>query len=141
MKKVLVLLCLLCSYIVFSRDIKGFMNQSNEYCIGIGKTDSMRSPGDGIYTTFKAALCRLDGNVYRNVNVRIFGPDTVDSNPMIKEKLVFTVYGETEYVPAPYNILWIFRGHTDATLLPINYASHVSFVKSDLKAVYGNTFE
>lgn len=141
MKKVLVLLCLLCSYIVFSRDIKGFMNQANEYCIGIGKTDSMRSPGDGIYTTFKAALCRLDGNVYRNVNVRLFGDDVIDSNPMIKEKLVFTVYGETEYVPAPYNILWIFRGHTNATLLPINYASHVSFVKSDLKAVYGNTFE
>ena len=140
MKKVLVLLCLLCSYIGFSKEIEGFMNRSDEYCIGIGKTDSMRSPGDGIYTTFKAALCRLDGNVYRNVNVRIFGPDTVDSNPMIKEKLVFTAYGETVYDPT-HNILWIFRGHTNATLLPINYASHVSFVKSDLKAVYGNTFE
>ena len=139
MKKVLVLLCLLCSYIVFSRDIKGFMNQSNEYCIGIGKTDSMRSPGDGIYTTFKAALCRLDGNVYRNVNVRISGVDTVDSNPMIKEKLVFTAYGETVYVPT-FNTLWIFN-HTNANISPINYASHVSFVKSDLKAVYGNTFE
>lgn len=139
MKKVLVLLCLLCSYIGFSKEIEGFMNQSNEYCIGIGKTDSMRSPGDGIYTTFKAALCRLDGNVYRNVNVRISGVDTVDSNPMIKEKLVFTAYGETVYVPT-FNTLWIFN-HTNANISPINYASHVSFVKSDLKAVYGNTFE
>lgn len=29
----------------------------------------------------------------------------------------------------------------NATLLPINYASHISFVKSDLKAVYGNDFK
>jgi len=29
------------------------------------------------------------------------------------------------------------RRQFNATLLPINYASHVSFVKSDLKAVYG----
>ena len=40
-------------------------------------------------------------------------------------------------------MLWLCDTERDfnATLLPINYASHISFVKSDLKAVYGNDFK
>ena len=58
------------------------------YCLGIGKAKVDKVDEYSGTTTFKAALCRVDNNVVRNVTV-LFDYTDVNTNYDVRKKLFF----------------------------------------------------
>lgn len=122
------------------------------YCLGIGKAKVDKVDKYTGTTTFKAALCRVDDNVVRNVTV-LFDYIDVNTNYDVRKRLFFIPV--VELAQAKYNsdnnILRMhmqmrgtaFRSLADGFILPItskNIKEHgAKIVDEDLVEVYGST--
>ena len=124
------------------------------YCLGIGKAKVDKVDEYTGTTTFRAALCRVDNKVVRNVTV-LFDYIYVDTNYDIRKKLFFipvTALAQAKY-NSDNNTLRMhmqmrgtaYKNLPDGFILPITSKNikdnlpYAKIVDEDLVEVYGST--
>ena len=135
-----------------SFNIKDDNYNMSGYCLGIGKAKVDKVDEYTGTTTFRAALCRVDNKVVRNVTV-LFDYIYVDTNYDIRKKLFFipvTALAQAKY-NSDNNILRMhmqmrgtaYKNLPDGFILPITSKNikeqGAKIVDEDLVEVYGST--
>ena len=124
------------------------------YCLGIGKAKVDKVDEYSGTTTFKAALCRVDNNVVRNVTV-LFDYTDVNTNYDVRKKLFFIPVEHLSQAKynSDNNILRMhmqlrgtaYKNLPDGFILPITSKNikdnlpYAKIVDEDLVEVYGST--
>ncbi|NWO18316.1 hypothetical protein [Leptotrichia sp. oral taxon 223] len=157
MKKIILLGILILTFVAQANSSFNIIDDDYNmkgYCLGIGKAKVDKVDKYTGTTTFRAALCRVDDKVVRNVTV-LFDYIDVNTNYDIRKKLFFIPV--VNLAQAKYNsdnnILRMhmqmrgtaYKNLPDGFILPItskNIKDHLPYAKivdEDLVEVYGST--